>query len=90
MDDGRLGLLGFNNMIPVRDDVLITFDIAEEPDADYSALLQKQAYFCNRNKSEIFGKAARTYYDVVNGKTNFLRQSAATLKNSKRPASNLI
>lgn len=43
MDDGRLGLLGFNNMIPVRDDVLITFDIAEEPDADYSALLQKQA-----------------------------------------------
>lgn len=80
MDDGRVGLLGFNNMIPVRDDVLITFDIAEEPDADYSALLQKQAYFCNRNKSEIFGKAARTYYDVVNGKNKFLASISCDFK----------
>ena len=82
MDDGRLGLLGFNNMIPVRDDVLITFDIAEEPDADYSALLQKQAKFSAKQHGHTMMLSTE--------KTNFLRQSVATLKNSKRPASNLI
>lgn len=72
MDKGRLGLLGFNNMIPVRDDALITLDINNEPDAAYAALLRKQVYFCNRNKAEIFNKASRTYYEVVNEKNTFL------------------
>ena len=85
MDDGRLGLLGFNNMIPVRDDVLITFDIAEEPDADYSALLQNKHTFAIETKAKFSAKQHGHTMMLSTEKTNFLRQSAATLKNSKRP-----
>lgn len=73
MDKGRLGLLGFNNMIPVRDDVLISFNIDDEPNPDYAMLLKKQAYFCNRNKTDILNKASRTYYEVVNENNEFLK-----------------
>lgn len=80
MDKGRLGLLGFNNMIPVRDDVLISFNINNEPDAAYAALLKKQASFCNRNKSDIYDKAARTYYEVVNDENTFLKRICCDFK----------
>ena len=33
-----------------------------------------------KNKSEIFGKAARTYYDVVNGKNKFLASISCDFK----------
>lgn len=72
MDKGRLGILGFNNMIPVKDDALISFDISNEPDSQYAELLRKQVSFCNRNKTEILNKAARTYYAVVNNENKFL------------------
>ena len=34
MDDGKLGIMGFNNMIPVRMQQLIEFDIANEKDQE--------------------------------------------------------
>lgn len=80
MDKGRLGLLGFNNMIPVRDDVLIEFDINDELDPQYAALLRKQAYFCNRNKTDILAKASRTYYEVTSGQNTFLRRISCDFK----------
>ena len=80
MDKGRLGLLGFNNMIPVRDDVLISFNIDDEPNAEYASLLRKQVYFCNRNKTDILNKASRTYYDVVNEKNKFLKRISCDFK----------
>ena len=84
MDRGRLGLLGFNNMIPVRDDVLISFDINNEPSPDYAMLLKKQAYFCNRNKTDILNKASRTYYEVVNDKNKFLKDICCDFKKLER------
>lgn len=84
MDKGRLGLLGFNNMIPVRDDVLISFDINNEPSPDYAMLLKKQAYFCNRNKTDILNKASRTYYEVVNDKNKFLKDICCDFKKLER------
>lgn len=80
MDKGRLGLLGFNNMIPVRDDVLISFNIDDEPSPDYAMLLKKQAYFCNRNKTDILNKASRTYYEVVNDNNEFLKSICCDFK----------
>ena len=74
MDKGRLGILGFNNMIPVREDVLISFSIDDEPDADYALLLRKQISFCNRSKTDILSKASRTYYEVVNDENKFLKK----------------
>ncbi len=72
MDGGKLGILGFNNMVPVCDDALIEFDIASEPDAKYRNLLINQAAFCNKTKADILDRASRTYFDVVNNKNRFL------------------
>ena len=72
LDDGNLGILGFNNMVPVHDDALIELDINQEKDLKYRELLRNQAVFCNKKKSDIYAKAAKTYYDVVNNKNKFL------------------
>ena len=84
MDKGRLGLLGFNNMIPIRDEALICFNIAEVDDQAYAELLRKQVYFCNRNKTEIFNKASRTYYEVVNKENTFLERICCDYKKLER------
>lgn len=72
LDNGRYGLLGFNNMIPVHKDALIEFDINAEPDPRYRELLKRQAALCNRIKADILNHAQMTYFDVVNGKNKFL------------------
>ena len=48
LDNGKLGLLGFNNMIPVHDSALIPFDIDNEPDLKYADLLRRQVSTINR------------------------------------------
>ena len=72
LDNGRLGLLGFNNMVPVHNDALIPFDINAESDVKYKELLRNQAVICNRMKADIYDRASRTYFDVVNNKNKFL------------------
>lgn len=72
LDNGKMGLLGFNNMIPVHKDALLEFDIAAEPDQKYRELLRRQASLCNRIKADILNQASATYYDVVNNKNKFL------------------
>ena len=42
IDQGKLGAINFNNMIPVPDNALILKDIANEPDRQYRRLLQNQ------------------------------------------------
>lgn len=80
MDGGRLGLLGFNNMVPVKDGELAEVDFSKETDKQYVRLLTKQAAFCNKNKATIMTKAAETYYDVVNGKNSFLKKICCDFK----------
>lgn len=74
LDDGRLGLLGFNNMIPVPDSALITFNIDDEPDRKYAELLRRQVSYINRNRAAVLAHASGTYYHVVNKKNKFLLQ----------------
>ena len=80
LDDGRLGILGFNNMVPVHQDALIPYDIDAESDEGYRELLRRQAYVCNRKKADILNHASRTYYDVVNGKNKFLIRVSCDFK----------
>jgi protein AbiQ len=80
LDDGRLGLLGFNNMVPVHNDALIAFDISAEPDVKYRELLRNQAVICNRMKADIYDHASRTYFDVVNKKNKFLMRISCDFK----------
>ncbi len=67
---GRLiGVLNFNNMIPVNDEVLRDLDLRPRPDdspADraYKQLMVDQLRWCNENRDLIRRKAAKLY-DIV-------------------------
>lgn len=69
---GKYGLLGFNNMVPVHKDALISFDINAEPDSKYRELLKRQASLCNRLKADILNHAQLTYFAVVREQNKFL------------------
>lgn len=86
LDEGRLGLLGFNNMIPVRDEALISFDINAEPDPKYAELLRRQASFINRNKASVLDHATKTYYSVTakDKKNDFLLSICCDFKKLER------
>lgn len=62
IDGGKLGILGFNNMIPVHPSALISFDINQEPDQQYAQLLKHQIVWINRHKADVLSHASKTYY----------------------------
>lgn len=72
LDNGKLGLLGFNNMIPVHSAALIEFDIDTEPDKKYAELLKRQVSFINRHKADVLSHASDTYFNVVSKNNVFL------------------
>ncbi len=69
---GKYGLIGFNNMIPVHKDALISIDISAEQDEQYKRLLQRQASLINKMKADILNHAQLTYFDVISNKNKFL------------------
>ena len=84
LNDGKYGILGFNNMIPVHKDALIDFDIAKEKDEQYKRLLQHQIALCNRMKADILNHAQMTYFDVVTEKNKFLMGISCNYKKLER------
>lgn len=64
INNGRHGLIAFNNMIPVKNSELINFDFKDE-DYSYQQILRSQFIFCSRNKKEISRRAKDTYDKVV-------------------------
>ena len=62
LDDGRLGLMGFNNMIPVIPSCLIKFDIQSIENENYKMLLLNQLNYCNKNRDLIL---QRTFQIIV-------------------------
>ncbi len=84
LDDGRLGILGFNNMIPVHESALISFDIEKEPDEKYSELLKRQITYINRRKADIYERASKTYYKATKGNNKFLNDICCDFKKLER------
>lgn len=80
IDSGNLGLIGFNNMIPIHDSALIEFDINSEPDIKYAELLKRQVTWINRNKATVYDHANKTYYAVVNNTNKFLVSISCNFK----------
>ena len=80
LDDGKLGLLGFNNMLPVPDTALIRFNINDETDKKYAELLRRQVSYINRNKADVLSHASQTYYAAVKKSNNFLNQICCDFK----------
>lgn len=64
LDEGKLGAINFNNMIPVYDNniLLINLDVESltETDEKYRKLLKKQIYWLNRNCEKVYGRAEKT------------------------------
>ncbi len=87
LQEGRLGILGFNNMVPVHEKSLIEFDINSEEDPKYRKLLFEQMKECNDRKADIFNCAARTYYDVVHKKKGFLTKISCDFKRLEKACS---
>ena len=64
--ENLIGVLNFNNMIPVNDDVIVPFDMKpHEQDSPetlrYKKLTAKQITFCRKNQDVILRKANRLY-----------------------------
>lgn len=85
LDGGNLGILGFNNMIPVHDAALVPFDIdTEVQDVVYADLLRRQVSYINRNKSDVLDRASKTYYRTVSGRNKFLASICCDFKKLER------
>ncbi len=75
--NGKYGMLGFNNMIPVEDTELIKFDINKESEK-YKQILISQYHFCNKHIQEIKEKALATYNRSQ--KNKFLKKVCCNFK----------
>lgn len=64
---GNLGIIGFNNMIPVPSSALIEFDFNDVEDEKYRMLLINQLDYCNDNREIIQHRASTTYHKAVSG-----------------------
>lgn len=72
IDDGNLGLINLNNMIPVPMEICERVDLKMIEDTKYKRLMQKQYLWCNieGNYNNIIQKAKRLYYLVSKGTCN--------------------
>lgn len=71
--NGKYGILGFNNMIPIKETELIEFDINKE-ESQYRQILISQYHFCNKHIKEIIEKATDTYNAYTSNKNQFLKK----------------
>ena len=71
-----IATIKFNNMIPVRDDVINRIDLSKykgnKNDEDYLALLVKEILFCSENKERLLVKANKTM-KIFNEKKPFMK-----------------
>lgn len=74
IDNGNLGAINFNNMLPVTDKNIIKLDLDKEcytkTEAKYIKLLKEQIYWLNRNDEKLYGRSKKLYDKYLNGKLN--------------------
>lgn len=76
-DNKLIGVLNFNNMIPVSDSVLMRMDLKIHPHDSasikrYKNLLIDQLTFCQKNQDAIVRKANKLYNQIAQNKANGL------------------
>lgn len=84
LDGGKLGIMGFNNMIPVLPSCLISFDIQKETDEKYKNLLLNQLEFCNKNRDIILRRAESTYRKALSGKVPLYKKVCCNFEKLER------
>lgn len=72
IDGGHLGVINFNNMIPVTDNNIELIDLnkktSNKVEKNYLILLNKQLYWLNRNIDILHNRSQKLYYSYVNNK----------------------
>ena len=77
--NGKYGILGFNNMIPIPDNQLINFDINKQSEK-YRQVLISQYRYCNKHTNQILIKANNTYINRKEGKNKFINKICCNFK----------
>ncbi len=62
IDDGKLGVINLNNMIPIPISRCLKLELNELGDEKYQTLLRKQLIWCNENSKEIIAIAEKLYH----------------------------
>lgn len=74
IDNGKLGAINFNNMIPVTENNIIKIDLNKkclnELDEKYNKLLKEQIFWLNRNSEKIYGRSKKLYDKYIEGTLN--------------------
>lgn len=71
IDDGKLGAINFNNMLPVMSQNINLLNLKiynTKSEEKYINLLKSQIYWLNRNRSKIFKRAIKIYNGYINDK----------------------
>ncbi len=66
IDDGKLGVVNINNMLPVLDECLVEL-LPTIKDIKYKILLENQLSFLNDNKRKLYHKVEVFYKRYLNG-----------------------
>lgn len=88
MDDGKLGIMGFNNMIPVGKDCLLDFEIREVADEKYRMLLYNQVRYCEKHWDLILRRAETVYRKAVERNVPLYSRVCCDFKKLERKSKN--
>mgnify|MGYP002580640988 CR=1 FL=1 len=69
LENGDLGVINLNNMIPVHKENIVEYNFEERHNRKYSILLTKQIRFINKNEDVIKNKANKLYNKVISGRS---------------------
>lgn len=71
LDNGNLGAINFNNMIPVTDRNIKKIDLDKEvlnkSEEKYIKLLKEQIFWLNRNDEKLYSRSKKLYDKYING-----------------------
>ncbi|MCM1053523.1 MAG: type III toxin-antitoxin system ToxN/AbiQ family toxin [Ruminococcus sp.] len=72
IDNGKLGAINFNNMLPVTENNIIMINIKDSSKADYKyiKLLKEQLYWLNRNSDKLYTRSKKLYDKYLDGTLN--------------------
>ena len=74
LDNGKLGAINFNNMLPVMYNNVNVIDLnkkcTKKSDIKYQKLLKEQIYWLNRNDEKLYNRAQKLYYSYIDGTLN--------------------
>ena len=69
IDGGKLGVVNFNNMVPVRENNVVCINFSDL-DEKYRRLLEKQLFWLNRNSCKLYARAEKLYTKYINNDLN--------------------